>query len=75
MPHQDHTGNGAAFASNWLAVLYGLWVDAAGLIPLCQHPKCGARMHRIYKPDYRKFNPCEWMYPDCKQMERDKTDS
>jgi hypothetical protein len=34
LPHQDHTGQGAAVASGPLAVLPGLRDDAAGLITI-----------------------------------------
>ena len=28
--------------------------------PKCQHPKCGAKMQRIYKRDHATFIPCGW---------------
>jgi len=39
--------------------------------PKCQHPKCGAKMQRIYKRDHAAFIPCGWMCMECGMMQKD----
>jgi hypothetical protein len=39
----------------------------------CNHPKCGAKIQRLYKRINRKFIPCAWMCPDCGPMQKDES--
>jgi predicted nucleic acid-binding Zn ribbon protein len=39
--------------------------------PKCTHPKCGAKMQRIYKRDHAVFIQCGWMCMDCGMIQKD----
>jgi hypothetical protein len=39
--------------------------------PKCDHPKCRAKMQRLYKRGNSTFVPCAWMCTDCGQFKKD----
>jgi hypothetical protein len=41
------------------------------LIEKCPHPKCGAKMQRLYIRDSGSFVPCAWICTDCGQFKKD----
>ena len=43
-----------------------VYISADIKFELCSHPKCGAKMQRLYKRVNGKFALCAWLCPDCK---------
>jgi len=39
--------------------------------PICDHPKCGAKMQRVNKRENSAFVSCAWMCTDCRQFKKD----
>ena len=40
--------------------------------PKCDHPKCGAKMQRVYKRTDTRFVPCGWLCTDCGLFKKDE---
>jgi len=39
--------------------------------PRCDHPRCGAKMQRVYKRDHSTFVPCGWLCIECGLFKKD----
>ena len=39
--------------------------------PKCDHPKCGAKMQRVYKRGDSTFLQCGWLCTDCGMFKKD----
>jgi hypothetical protein len=39
--------------------------------PKCNHPKCGAKMQRVYKRDGSGFIQCGWICTECGLFKKD----
>ena len=39
--------------------------------PKCDHPKCGAKMQRVYKRTDARFVPCGWLCTECGIFKKD----